>query len=163
MSQTTNATTCRCGVDLDETQTKLSMARRDGALPACKDCVSLELTQAQASEGVFQVALDAFLDSIRQLQAAYFAKNFKNLTPPTISVDPGAKKYIRIVQDNGTQRSVYCFVDKATGDILKADGWKRPAKHARGSIYIDAGKSAITPYGVHYLPNGVHAGRGRNR
>lgn len=99
----------------------------------------------------FDLALSAFLTAIRELQADYFAKHFKNLTPPKISIDPGGKKYLRIVQDNGTQRSVYCFVDKASGDILKADGWKRPAKHARGSIFVDAGRPGITPWGVHYL------------
>lgn len=150
------ATTCRCGVGLDETQTKLSMARRDGALPACKDCVTLELTQEQAHEGVFDAAVDAFLGSIRALIGAHYTKNFPRLTVPTISVDPGGQKYLRIVSDNGTQRSVYCFVDKASGDILKADGWKRPAKHARGSIYDNAGKGAITPYGVHYITSRGH-------
>lgn len=109
-----------------------------------------------ADQEDFEGALAAFLDSIRELQAAYFAKNFKSLKPPTISIDPGAKKYLRIVQDNGTQRSVYCFVDKATGDILKADGWRRPAKHVRGSIFDNAGKGAITPWGVHYITSRGH-------
>jgi hypothetical protein len=99
----------------------------------------------------FHTAVDAFLTSIRELQAAYFAKNYPNLTPPVISLSPGGKKYLRVEQNNGTQTSVYCFVDKSNGDILKADGWKRPAKHARGNIFDNAGKDAITPWGVHYL------------
>jgi hypothetical protein len=99
----------------------------------------------------FEQALADFLASIRQLLSAHYLKNFKHLTVPTISVDPGGQKYLRVVRDDGSSRSVYCFVDKATGDILKADGWKRPAKHARGSIYDNAGKGPITPYGVHYL------------
>jgi hypothetical protein len=102
----------------------------------------------------FTVALSLFLTSIRELQAAYFAKHYTNLTPPVISLSPGGKKYLRVEQNNGTQTSVYCFVDKSNGDILKADGWKRPAKHARGNIFVNAGKDAITPWGVHYINNG---------
>lgn len=99
----------------------------------------------------FEAALGAFLQTIRDYQAAYWAKNYPNLVPPTIDVDPGYKKYVRVVQDNHTQRSVFCFVDVASGDILKADGWRRPAKHARGSICVNAGRGAITPWGTYYL------------
>ena len=44
------------------------------------------------------------------------------------------KKNARIVVDSG-QRSVYCFVELLTGDILKAAGWKAPAAGKRGSIW----------------------------
>ena len=108
----------------------------------------------------FDAALESFLGSIRELRVAYFAKNFPNLTSGTISIDPGGKKYLRVVcdatGDNHGQVSVYCFVEKSTGDILKADGWKRPAKHACGNIYDNAGKGAITPWGVHYINSGGH-------
>ena len=106
----------------------------------------------------FEGALEAFLASIRECISAHLVRNnFKNLTVPTISVDPGGHKYARIVRDDGSSRSVFCFVNKATGDILKADGWKGPAKGARGNIYDNAGKGAITPYGVHYLNKGRKA------
>lgn len=36
------------------------------------------------------------------------------------------KKYVRVWQDNGVQTSVVCFVEKETGTIYGADGWKRP-------------------------------------
>lgn len=100
----------------------------------------------------FDAALSDFLMSIRELIHAHYNKNFPSLIPPAISVDPNGKKYVRIVRADTSHVSVYCFVERATGDILKADGWKRPAKNAaRGSIYENAGKDAITPYGVHYL------------
>jgi len=54
----------------------------------------------------------------------------------TVGVMPG-KKYARLVtQLNGSNRSAMGFIDLTTGDILKADGWKAPAKHARGNIRI---------------------------
>jgi hypothetical protein len=40
------------------------------------------------------------------------------------------QKYWRVVRGN----SAWCFVCRETGDILKADGWKKPAKGARGSV-----------------------------
>ena len=46
-------------------------------------------------------------------------------------------KNIRIVRtdiDNEMSRSVYCFVRKSDGAILKAAGWNAPAKGVRGSI-----------------------------
>lgn len=49
-----------------------------------------------------------------------------------------------------TNGSVHCFVDAATGNILKADGWKRPARGIRGSIFaanFDLGR-AVTQYGA---------------
>jgi len=71
-------------------------------------------------------------------------------------------KNVRIVrrelwkgQQEPTNGSVHCFIDKATGDIKKADGWKRPAPQIRGSIFnegfdIGIGK-AVGVYGAAYL------------
>ena len=54
----------------------------------------------------------------------------------TLSFDRGGKKYLRVVESDasGSHRSVFCFVEIATGNILKADGWKTPAKGVRGNI-----------------------------
>jgi hypothetical protein len=71
----------------------------------------------------------------------------------TLSIGKGGRKYARIVASLGdTQRSVHCFVEIETGNILKAAGWKTPAKHARGNINDeDGGRSAVTAYGAVYL------------
>lgn len=57
-----------------------------------------------------------------------------------IEVEQGSK-YLKIVHNNGTQRSVHSFICRKdngkfkTGDILKAAGWAAPAKNfARGNI-----------------------------
>lgn len=69
-----------------------------------------------------------------------------------LTVDPNGKRYIRIVVQRGMQRSVYCFVERETGNVLKADGWKRPAKHARGNIRDSKqGMGGVTQYGGVYL------------
>lgn len=48
--------------------------------------------------------------------------------------------------------SVWCFVDKTNGDVLKPASWKAPAKHARGNIFDEHnGLKYLTPYGPAYL------------
>jgi hypothetical protein len=64
-----------------------------------------------------------------------------------IEVDEG-KKYYRIIDARGSSRSVYCFVDKTTGDIYKSARWKAPAKHIRGNI--KNGLDGVTAYGAVY-------------
>lgn len=68
-----------------------------------------------------------------------------------ISAEYG-KKYVRIVATrHSDQRSVFCFIDQTNGDVLKAAGWKVPAKGKRGSILAeDCGRSAINEYGANY-------------
>lgn len=68
----------------------------------------------------------------------------------TISTEPG-RRYVRLVRTNESGgRSVHCFVDKTNGNVLKAAGWKAPAKHARGNIF---GKfeGSMSEYGAVYL------------
>ena len=71
----------------------------------------------------------------------------------TLSIDPGGIRYIRIVRTSGGQRSVYCFIERVTGNILKSESWKRPAKGVRGSIFAPADRNyagAVTEYGAAY-------------
>jgi hypothetical protein len=39
----------------------------------------------------------------------------------------------------------------ADGAILKSASWASPAKHARGSIYVNAGQDGVNEYGAHYI------------
>ncbi|AXH72695.1 MAG: hypothetical protein [Caudoviricetes sp.] len=62
----------------------------------------------------------------------------KNANAPGLSeiefvVQPG-KKNVRVVKYVYGQGSVWCFIEMATGNILKAAGFKAPAKGARGHI-----------------------------
>lgn len=45
------------------------------------------------------------------------------------------QKNVRIVVGGKSQNFVYCFIELATGDILKAAGYKAPAKGKRGNIW----------------------------
>lgn len=96
----------------------------------------------------FTAALGRFTEGAQKIYADYVAKNF-----PTLTADPiecqWLQKRVRVVRKNG---GVICFVDFETGDVLKAAGWKAPAKWARGNIYdADNGLKTFGPYGPAYL------------
>ena len=83
----------------------------------------------------FDNALSNFLAALDGANAKVNATmtNCPNYYKP-VTVEAGSK-YLRIVQTSGGSRSVACFVEKATGNILKAAGWKAPAKGARANIF----------------------------
>jgi len=86
----------------------------------------------------FDAAMAAFLAAVNegfQKQNAKMIANFPEGYYNPVTVDPGSKN-IRVVCSNGpNSRSVYCFVEKATGNVLKSAGWKAPAKGARANIF----------------------------
>ena len=46
-------------------------------------------------------------------------------------------KYYKVTMNSHSDfnsRSVYCFINKRNGDILKPAGWRGPAKGRRGSV-----------------------------
>jgi hypothetical protein len=47
----------------------------------------------------------------------------------------GQKNVRIVIRERDSGGYVYCFVELATGDILKAAGFKAPAKGKRGSIW----------------------------
>lgn len=70
----------------------------------------------------------------------------------SIEVEP-LRKYWRIVQagQGGGGRSVHAFVDPTNGDVLKAAGWKAPAKGVRYNLLDDDSfarmVSKVDPFG----------------
>lgn len=89
----------------------------------------------------FGQRLNGFVDALQDYQNGLYA-NEKYLAAPRIETEQGMK-FVRIVSQNMDprgiegQRMVYCFIDMSNGDILKAEGWKKPAKGKRGSIFND--------------------------
>ena len=93
----------------------------------------------ESNSPVSPAELQAFVDA---LSAAYNAAGREayptcDLNWGTVIAEPG-RKYARLVSvyGNGVSRSAMGFIDLTTGNILKADGWKAPAKHARGNIRV---------------------------
>lgn len=61
-------------------------------------------------------------------------------------------RYVRVIKRWGNQDTVHSFVQIDNGDVLKAEGWKGPAMHARGSIYDKwNGLSRVKWTGPEYL------------
>jgi hypothetical protein len=96
----------------------------------------------------FDAALATWLDIAQGIVDANHQQHGFSGKPGQVSVDPGGKKFLRIVKTDGSSRSAYAFIDVATGDVLKPDGWKRPAKGARGNIYT--GDAGVSAYGALY-------------
>lgn len=93
-----------------------------------------------------------FVNKVQTEVAKHYKEKFTMLTVPDMEVEEGSKFY-KVVTNNHSQRSVYCFVNKQTGDIYKAATWRAPAKHVRGSIF-DANFSygkGVSLYGGSYL------------
>jgi hypothetical protein len=96
------------------------------------------LTAADAPEiaALVDDALRAWTDAAQAVSDSAY------MTPPytdrhLITPEYG-RRYIRVwsvPERNPEDRSAYAFIDRTTGDVLKADGWKRPASNfPRGNI-----------------------------
>jgi hypothetical protein len=95
-------------------------------------------------------ALADFCAAVDAMRAPAFADMPESLRPyaKPLRFERGVK-FARIVKNDGCQESVFCFVRLDDGAILKAAGWKAPAKHARGNIANGAADVGV--YGPAYL------------
>lgn len=82
----------------------------------------------------FEPAFALFLSEAQRLGAEDYAHFAKSGWGTTLVAERG-KRFIRIVAEGNGQRSAWAFVDTTNGDVLKAAGWKAPAKGARGNIF----------------------------
>lgn len=51
------------------------------------------------------------------------------------------RKYYKLIYQTGISRSVHCFIDKTTGDVLKSASWKSPAKGVRYNLLDDTSRN----------------------
>ena len=47
------------------------------------------------------------------------------------------RKYYKLIYKTGISRSVHCFINKTTGDVLKSASWNAPAKGVRYNLMDD--------------------------
>lgn len=110
-----------------------------------------------------------FVKAADEVSAVYWEKaGYTFSKPPTHRADFNSDKWVKVLtienQNDGTSRvsSVYAFIvlqDGQTktlgtlkaGDIHKPASFKAPAKHARGNVFDDDFRKAITPNGIVYL------------
>ena len=96
--------------------------------------------------------LNKFLAEASAMRQRYHARAYPELPALGALEAMEGKRYVRIVHNDHGSRYCYCFVDKTNGDVLKSDGWKKPAKHARSNIWdADFGLSGLSQYGAKYL------------
>lgn len=92
------------------------------------------------------MTVDDFVKMVQRHIKQYYRERYPNLTPPTIMSKVGRKYTKIIIEDN--QKSVYCFIETATGNIFKAASWSNPAKGVRATLdTIDESKFPIGHFG----------------
>ena len=115
----------------------------------------LRFEPSEYSDTEIEFHFEAFVEGIKEKIAAHYANDFPTLKPNTIEVQPG-RAYWKIVKTDGHNRgqSVYGFVRKADGAILKAATWKAPYtrgnNYVRGYVMEDDALAKTTPYGIVY-------------
>lgn len=106
-------------VSLEDLQAE--MARRESSSLTCQ-------TPAE-----FAAALEAKFLANGTLPRTY-ARDVEEGQPGyfySFTADASGPRFTRIVMNTGSQRSVHCFVENATGHVYKAASWKTPAKGVR--------------------------------
>ena len=77
--------------------------------------------------------IESYIEKIRQYNIAY-AVRMGLMSPTGVDVEYG-RKYAKIISISYNSCSVFAFVNRETGAILKAASWKTPAKWPRGTVY----------------------------
>jgi hypothetical protein len=105
----------------------------------------------KATQGVI-VRLNEFVKNLSTELENYYSEQFTYVKAPSIEVSEGPK-FFKIISFDSSSRSVFCFIDKANGNILKASSWNAPAKHPRGSIFEKnyGWGTALNAYGAVYM------------
>ena len=91
-------------------------------------------------------------------------KQYPTLTEYSFEYETRGRKYIKVIQNSGNQRSVWGFINKKefkkgstgitfrSGDVLKAAGWGTPALNApRGNLFDGYEIFGMRKYGPDYL------------
>ncbi len=97
--------------------------------PANDNCVTAD----------FEVAFAQYMVACQAMVTAAQERSFPN-TPDYLKTTLGferGRKNIRVFKQDGrsVSLSAWAFVEIETGRVFKPESWKRPAKHARGSIF----------------------------
>jgi hypothetical protein len=123
----------------------------------------VQMRLRQGDDWWLRVRIEQFRRHVTRVIEQYYGTNYRNLTPPLVTVDWLSDKWCRLntVESHGGGSS-YAFVALAdnftralgqvtAGDVHKPDGYKRAAKHRRGSVYQDDFGNCAGPHGVAYL------------
>ena len=97
---------------------------------------------------------EQFVHLVNEKIAKHYREKFPTLSPRRVTVNSRGRVYWKLVSEaDGAHSSVYCFVRKEDGAVLKAASWKAPAlNHARSFVTdTDHGMSGVGVYGAAYM------------
>ena len=102
-----------------------------------------------------EYAFNIFVDGIQNKLNEHYAKHLANLAAPTVSVRGGSKYWKVVTDQNGNGYSVFGFVRKEDGAILKPASWRAPFVKGPSAVrgYVTDslnGMGSVTPYGIVY-------------
>lgn len=108
-----------------------------------------------------ELAINQFVAAVNQKMEEYWAKNFPSLPVRGLAVQYKRNWAHLVITEGGTGRSSYGWIalkDFATkelgqvkaGDIHKSASYKKPAKHARGSVLQPESWTCAGPYDIGY-------------
>ena len=116
--------------------------------------------ETEMTTGRFEIALEGFRAAADETVKAHFAREGYTFAIPFIEIASIGRKNVKLVRaekdpetgERCPSGSVHSFVSLETGDVFMAAGYSRPAKHARGNIFENDGREALTDTGsVRYL------------
>jgi hypothetical protein len=94
----------------------------------------------------YNEAMEFFLELVTENSNLHYKTHLNILTPPTYTIKSG-HKYDKVTKGS----SVYCFVEKATGNVYKPAGWRAPYTKGnnpvRGNIFNMTSYENADPYG----------------
>lgn len=111
----------------------------------------------EPSELEIEHAFEMLLPKLQNLLDQHFANHYENLTPPRIEFKKGGKYWKVITSDFNqrlTSRSVFAFIRRSDGAILRPATWSSPELRTqnpvRGHITDDDCLQCFTSRGVTY-------------
>ena len=121
------------GIDLEDLEAiGKELDERKQMINGIKPDVSVK-TQVDNKDN-YSTALSKMIHRIDEQYGEYYKKTLTNLSYTPITINKG-RRFDKLVSDN----SVYCFVEKSTGDVYKSATWRQPYTKGkncvRGSIY----------------------------
>ena len=102
-----------------------------------------------------EYAFETFVEGVQNKLNEYYEKTFENMKPPTVSVRGGSKYWKVVTDQDGNGYSVFGFVRKEDGAILKPASWRAPFVKGPSAVrgYVTDslnGMGSVTPYGIVY-------------
>jgi hypothetical protein len=97
-------------------------------------------------------ALIKYMNMVQRVSNDWHNEHYPTNTKDVIEVEIG-KRYVKVWKSLPGSRSIHTFIDRQTGNILKAGTWKAPQKNGvRGNIFAaDCGESCIDWHGAKYI------------